>query len=512
MTARPGKSATAPKGAIPRYVELIRVSSAGQAARDTPEAQRRALDRMREARPGRLVKRIEVAEGVSGAKDFARRPDLQQLATLAAEHAFDELRVFAIDRLTRHPDLRERSLVFGLLADAGAKVVDVSGQEINPREEVGELHWSMLTWASAQERKRIAARMKSGKERRAAAGRLAQGQPPFARTYDKSTGRWAANERRAADYRQMFALCLAGHSLAQIAAKLNAQGSVSTRGKDWTGANVCKLLRDPAATGRYTTQGHTFQIPAIVDEETFRAADAKLRANNSLSGPKPTVFALLRKLAVCGACGAPMYMQLGGGTPSRIRYYYCSARDPKCLTYHRVEDVDECVTAELRRLFRDREWLARAFATLAPEDQQAAAEREIREAKKLLVEIDKREERLGRLTTKGKLSGKVGDKLLEEIQRDRREAEAALAAGKANLAAADRHASAADDLRATVERVRNALAKSRPDQWRWAIEWLFPKRGDIRIHPDRGIEMNGKLVPVSDGESGLNASGPSGTR
>jgi hypothetical protein len=128
-----------------------------------------------------------------------------------------------------------------------------------------------------------------------------------------------------------------------MAKRLNQAGKVSTRGHKWTGANVARLLRDPAAFGRYSSHGHTFVIPAIIDEETFRRVGEKLRSNNCLRGPKPNVFALLRKIAVCGKCGSPIYMQLGGGTPSRTRYYYCSSRDPACLVYYRVEDIDDAV-------------------------------------------------------------------------------------------------------------------------------------------------------------------------
>jgi hypothetical protein len=44
---------------VPRFVELVRVSTKGQADRDTPAMQRAALDRLRQMRPGVLVERID---------------------------------------------------------------------------------------------------------------------------------------------------------------------------------------------------------------------------------------------------------------------------------------------------------------------------------------------------------------------------------------------------------------------------------------------------------------------
>src|SRR4051812_29441319 len=98
--------ATSPQ--MPRYVELVRVSSKGQRDRDTPAQQKEALERLRDRRPGILVERIEHSAHLSGALRVADRPDLQRLKELSEQRAFDEIRVFNIDRLTRASDEREQ--------------------------------------------------------------------------------------------------------------------------------------------------------------------------------------------------------------------------------------------------------------------------------------------------------------------------------------------------------------------------------------------------------------------
>jgi hypothetical protein len=125
--------------ASPRIIELLRVSGQGQADRDTPADQRAALDKLREAFPGVLVERIDsgAVRAISGAADFRDRPDLRRLKELSDARAFDELRVRHLDRLTRHDDPRERFVVYGLVADAGAIIRDASGHVIDPRSEVG---------------------------------------------------------------------------------------------------------------------------------------------------------------------------------------------------------------------------------------------------------------------------------------------------------------------------------------------------------------------------------------
>jgi hypothetical protein len=51
--------------ALPRIVELLRVSGQGQADRDTPADQRAALDRLREQYPGTLFVSPELCDSES---------------------------------------------------------------------------------------------------------------------------------------------------------------------------------------------------------------------------------------------------------------------------------------------------------------------------------------------------------------------------------------------------------------------------------------------------------------
>src|SRR5437870_245491 len=116
-----------PDGArLARFIELVRVSSKDQFERDTPEIQRAALTRLRESRPGIFVERIEHETGISGALGVADRPDLKRVRRLSKAKAFDEIRVFNIDRLTRASDPRDRFEVFGFAKDAVARFVDCS--------------------------------------------------------------------------------------------------------------------------------------------------------------------------------------------------------------------------------------------------------------------------------------------------------------------------------------------------------------------------------------------------
>jgi site-specific DNA recombinase len=493
---------------LPRYVELIRVSTQGQKDRDTPEDQRRALDQLQQTRPGICIERIGLDQAVSGAKDTAARPDIQRLTVLAQDRKFDEVRVRHIDRLTRHENPAERFAVYSLIAAAGAVIVDAQGRVTDPKTELGEIDYYFQTLMAARERQRIRDRTIAAKRRKAGEHRLAQGQPPFGRRFDKATGQWSLDPVRAKTYRQMFDLRLAGHSLNEIADRLNRSGSVTPRGCEWSGASVAKLLHTPSAYGTYTTHRVTFSIPAIVDEATFRRAEAKLRANNSLSGPKPKVFALLRKLVVCGGCGAPMYLQLGGGTPARHRYYYCSKHDPACFLYHRVADVDAKVVEALRGWLEDPRILASAAGGQGPEEVRAEAQRDAAEAAADLKDLDSQEMKLARLARKGLISAKVTKLQLAEVAKSRTDAETRLADARARLDAAERVEADAADLTSAVEELRRGVEKATPERWRSLCEAVFA-RGDVRLHPSGKIEFTGR---VQVGERLSNPSPSSGKR
>ena len=198
--------------ACPRFVELVRVSSSGQAARETPEDQRAALDWLRGSRPGVLVERIDST--VSGAMDSDDRSDIRRLAELSRARAFDEVRVRHLDRLTRHEDPRERFAIYDIIADASAVIVDATGRVLDPRSELGELTWYFetlhgLEGAPAGDRREDARREAPARGQ----WRLVSSKPPWARTFDKATGKWGTDEQQLETYRRLFDLVLRGRTL-----------------------------------------------------------------------------------------------------------------------------------------------------------------------------------------------------------------------------------------------------------------------------------------------------------
>lgn len=448
-----------------RFVEMIRVSTKAQSDKDTPEAQRRALDRLRSIRPGVLVERIE-APGVSGALSVAERPDLQRLARLSTAHAYDELRVYAIDRLTRADDLRERAAIWGMVADAGAVLVDEGGRVLDPADEsgIGEIDYYLQTMFAAKERKRILARTMAGRKRIASLGQMPGGAPPYARIYSHATG-WTINEDEVATVHRAVELYLSGLSLRAVGAALASEGRPTRKGGQWSAEAVSRVLTDPSLLGEWQAWGESIKMPAIIDAETAARVRDRIDSSRNGSYSRGQHFAMLRGLLSCGVCGAAIHVR--PADKGRYLYYQChagaSVHRSKCI---RVERIDEAVREQLAALLTERGALERAAEASdepAP-DGRADAERE-------LAKCERAEADLLRLVSEGLIEFAAARKRIEEVRARKSAARAAISAAPAEPARWS-------EMRRALQQV---VARATPAEWADLARRLFPRRPPVGL-------------------------------
>lgn len=411
--------------ASPRVVELVRVSTEGQRDKATHEVQRQALDALRKNRPGVVVKRLE-ALGVSGAKGLADRADLQELDRLSRSKAYDELRVFSVDRLTRSDDPRERAAIYGMVLDAGAKIVDVNGRVIDPCDEsgMGELDYTMQGIWAARERKKIAERTRGGRKLAASQGKLSQGLAPYGRVLNRASMTWELVPDEVEIYRRVITEFLEGLSTRQIAKRLNAERvPPRVRGR-WGKSTILRLLTTPAIVGRYETCGHTTAIPPIATAAEWDKIRAMLKTNASVTKGKP-IEAALRGRLVCAACG--MLCRVESDGKGWVRYV-CpkpSQRDgrPPCPDRRGVEvrQADEAVRVRLEAEFKkDPEGVDLLQGKRKAEDPK----REMKRIEKRLAELVTEEARALRLLNRGSLSEEAAELEFERIKFARAELDA----------------------------------------------------------------------------------------
>lgn len=483
----------------PRVVEMIRVSTMGQADRGTPEIQRKDLEGLRNRTGGRLVAQIEAA--LSGNTDLKDRTDLQQLLALAAEKAFDELRVWRIDRLTRHEDPRERFLIYGAVKDAGAIIVDATGHSIDPATELGELDYYLQTFFAKKERLAIITRIRGGIVKALASGKAVAGTAPWGRTFDKRTREFGVHAETIAVYREMFMQALNGASMEEIADWLDQRGVLSPRGGTWSVSSVYHLLHAKHAIGIYEWKRHgiTINIPPVVDEDTFQVVAAKIKANGTKqAGPRGRLPAILRKVGICGACGSRLYTYVG--SRKSVMYYMCSrahaARrdksielDDGCRVLHRADKLDPAVRDVLLAFLHDPK-LAVGTVMKNPKGLIEEAKQAVKEAERELKDLDGQEERLGRLLRKGLMSEHGGEKQLAEIQSLRLRAQSDLERAKTRLAAAAQSQHMTKEVEAKIERLRKNCESASPEALREALVAMCDDAGTgVRVFPDGRFEV-----------------------
>jgi len=106
--------------------------------------------------------------------------------------------------------------------------------------------------------------------------------------------------------KQAYADILAGASLNDICRQWNADGVRTVTGRPWTAEVLTHFMRKPRNAGLRAYKGEIVgkgTWPPLVDESTWRAAQAVLDAPSRVPGRKAVRRHLLTGVALCGKCG-----------------------------------------------------------------------------------------------------------------------------------------------------------------------------------------------------------------
>jgi site-specific DNA recombinase len=343
-----------------------RVSSERQRQEQTIQSQTAALHELACERalvvPAGLVFEDE---GFSGAS--LQRPALERLRDRAAEGAFDVLLCHAPDRLARR--YAYQVLLLEELARAGVEVCFAKEPERSgsPEDELLRQFQGMI---AEYERAQIAERTRRGKQHRARQGSQAVlSAAPYGYRYIKKTDHCDAyyeiDEAEADVVRRVFGrYSNEGVSIGALARWLSEQQIATRTGKQtWDRSTVWGMLRNtayrgeagfgktassgqpgkatrttrqrgerhgrrPTRTDRPVEQWTVIAVPAIVDEQTFALAQARLQDNKRFAARNTKTPALLQGLVVCRDCGYACYRNSTRTSAGRHIYYYrCTGSD-----------------------------------------------------------------------------------------------------------------------------------------------------------------------------------------
>lgn len=325
----------------------------------------RQTDECRALADGRGIDILEVIEDNDlSASTGKRRPGFERVLGLIESRTIDTVIVWHTDRLYRLP--RDLEPLIDLAETRTLRFVTVTSSNIDLNTSSGRMMARMLAAASANEVEHKAERQRSASDQRAAKG------APTARPgygFRRDGDRVALDPDEAEVLREATRRVLAGESLRSVAADFNARGISSPSAvqvdrqvaaskpqkmtaKEWNGQGLRRALERPSMAGLRVHRGEIIG-EARGDAVIERGEWDRLMAlfNDPMRAPGRTgrgPLHLLSGIAVCGACGAPMYRQVGWEPKpgSKTRYgvapaYGCKA----CSRVRRAQEpVDEFVT------------------------------------------------------------------------------------------------------------------------------------------------------------------------
>src|SRR5215218_4874599 len=339
-------------------------------------------------------------EGFSGAT--LTRPALERLRDRAAAGRFEVLLCHAPDRLARR--YAYQVLLLEELQRAGVEVCFAKEPERGgtPEDELLRQFQGMI---AEYERAQIRERTRRGKLHRARGGSQAVlSAAPYGYRYVKKAEHcdayWEIDELEAQVVRDVFARYVEeGTSIGELARWLTDRGVRTRKGKTvWDRSTVWAMLRNPAYRGQAafgktkmserhgkptrTTRARgerhgrrltrhdqpaeqwtLIPVPAIVTEETFELAQARLVENARFSRRNTKELTLLQGVLVCRECGYSCYRTSTRTSNKRISYYRCIGQDAWRHVGGRIchsrpiraDELDPLVWSEVRRLVEDPE-------------------------------------------------------------------------------------------------------------------------------------------------------------
>lgn len=335
----------------------------------------------------------ELAEddrGVSGAAwDL---PAISQALEMAEAREFDVLVVRELDRFAR--DTVKTLTLERLFSNHGVAVEFVLGQYEDTPE--GQFLKTVRAAVAQLEKDLITARMSRARKRIVKSGRviLHGTRPPYG--YDLENRRLVICEEEARIVRLIFQWYtqqgLGSRAIAKkltsmrVATWMDTTESPLQKKKgygEWSHTSVGDMLSNPVYKGLwYYGRGHDrkdraecieVEVPAIVSEETWKAAQERKTRNRDMAKRRTKHEYLLRRRVACGHCGATMSAKTVVCNDGRNRYSYYRCDNKQCDNkYFRADQVDRITLRWLTETLENPRVLRQRIEELKANQEKAA--------------------------------------------------------------------------------------------------------------------------------------------
>ncbi|SPD72812.1 hypothetical protein PITCH_A1540002 [uncultured Desulfobacterium sp.] len=415
-----------------------RVSSENQKEQKTIQSQQYELP-LYAAKQGWDIVDTYTDEGISGSF-IAGRSEFQRCLQDMKAKKFDILLGMDLDRLTRTDSWTERGEILGAIQESGVKLASPADGLLDISQFSGSIMTILKMLMSADEKAKIASRLKRGRKQKTRDGNYAQAKVPFGlkRITDRDvkpiTHKIVIDEGQAKTIRMIYDLIINdGKSLGFVADYLNQLGIKPPRGKAgqmWNSATLSSMLRinESSWTGALISNRYNFKqvgdrkfkflgeneeaewirtkVPAIFTKEEYFALKARLSQNRNESRLQnvPETF-LLRQMLKCGICGRPLTCKQVApkGTKFRNKYYVCSGRllEEKFIKITEKKCNGPYVKAELLDSYVEGDFLKKLF--MFPETTlKAWTQEDVKDgvAKNLEIKLESKEDEINKVKQK----------------------------------------------------------------------------------------------------------------
>ena len=296
------------------------------------------------------------------------RPALQKLLSDIKAGGINCVIVYKVDRLSR--SLMDFVQLLEFFDKNNVTFVSVT-QAFNTNTSMGRLTLNILLSFAQFEREIISERTKDKMGAARKRGKWLGGRPPFGYDRDIENKKLLVNKPETDIVRKIFDLYLKDHSLLKVANILNEKGyrsrsGIRKDGKPFGGlkfgiTQIQKIITNVLYLGKvcYAGQIYDGQQEAIIDEETFKKVQEKLKENRiERKVTKNTeCTGLLSHLLHCKTCGSFMYHTYTMKKPThKYRYYVCSSAQKRgyhsCPTKSiNAQAIEDAVIDSLKRMF-----------------------------------------------------------------------------------------------------------------------------------------------------------------
>lgn len=375
------------------------------------------------------------------------RPELTKLRELIRNGAIDQLIIYTLDRLSRDPThgviLTQEFEKHSVKLEAITETVDSS--------DLGKLITYIKGYAAKLETEKIRERTMRGARTRASQGKIPIGGTGklYGYTYMKGKGDHEGirytNEDEAKWVREIYRwLVEEGLTVNAVTLRLRALGvPVPGRGQFWRNSVVHEILRNPAYMGKTYVFTYNYAepktklganakpkrkklvrkpveewveipgaTPAIISQETFEAAQAKLDQNKRLARRNSKRQYLLSGYIFCRQCGrryrGKNTKPRRGESVSSVLYYQCPGQErivaPTPCQNRRwnANHLEKLVWEQIEGLLSKPETVLAGLKTRENEAKEASSLREeLDQVMRRLEALDREQEQLLEWALKG---------------------------------------------------------------------------------------------------------------